>query len=708
MTQQGKTSDNSSGRDLFNQALEFHRQGDLVAAKNIYEQLLGMQPENPEVLHLLGVIALQNQELTKAIGLISKALVINPQMPAAFSNLGNAYKDQKDLDKALKCYQCALKLDPLFEDAISNIGNVFYDKRNYVEAMNFYNRAIALNPRHADAYYNRGNIYLHFDKNADALNDYTKSLEFNPSIVDAYLNRGQAYKKMGNYQAALADFTQVINMQPDHAEAYYHRAVTYFADNNHTLTALEDLKKAAQLKPDLDYLLSAIFFDKKAFADWDDLENLGKQLLEMAEKGNRVTTPFAFISHFDSLRQQLVVTQSWINAQLKKDEGGLPLLPKIPRKEKIHLGYFSSDFNEHPVTYASAGLFRHHDKSKFKITGFYFGRKKDATVESLSKTFDEFYDIADLTHVEVTELARKLKIDIAIDMNGCTSGSRPAVFLYQAAPIQVNYLGYPGTMGTLLMDYIIADEVVIPPESRKYYTEKIANLDCFMPHDDQLKVSGKKFTRTELGLPEEGFIFCGFNNSYKITSQVWDVWMNILKAVPKSTLWLSYRNGPTSDNLRKEAKARGVDANRIIFAPRMDDVREHLARLQCADLLLDTYPYNAHTTASAALWAGLPVLTRAGESFASRVAASLLSTCQMPELIVRTPEEYQALAIDLANNPQKIAAFKKRLSDYRDSNPLFNSKNYTRKLENLFCQMYERSQSGLIPENLKYQNEQRN
>jgi len=692
----------------FNLALEFHRRGDLISAKEIYTRLLVSHPENAEVLHLLGVIALQNQELTKAIGLISKALVINPQMPAAFSNLGNAYKDQKDLDKALKCYQCALKLDPLFEDAISNIGNVFYDKKNYVEAMNFYNRAIALNPRHADAYYNRGNIYLHFDKNVDALNDYTKSLEFNPSIVDAYLNRGQAHKKMGNYPAALADFSRVIEMQPRYAEAYYHRAVTYFAENNHTLTALEDLKKAAQLKPDLDYLLGAIFFNKKAFADWEDLENLGKQLLEMAEKGNRAITPFAFISHFDSLSQQLNVTKIWITSQINQDTTGLSPLQKIPRKEKIHLGYFSSDFNEHPVTYASAGLFRNHDKSKFKITGFYFGRKKDATVESLSKTFDEFYNIADLTDVEVTELARKLKIDIAIDMNGCTRGSRPAIFLNQVAPIHVNYLGYPGTTGTLLMDYIIADEVVIPPESRKYYTEKIAYLDCFMPHDNQLKVSDRKFTRSELDLPEEGFVFCGFNNSYKITSQVWGQWMDILKGVPQSVLWLSYRNDPTSNNLRKEAQARGVDPARIIFARRMDDVGEHMARLKCADLFLDTYPYNAHTTATVALWAGLPVLTCTGQSFASRVAASLLSTCQIPELIVRTPEEYQALAIDLGNKPQKIADFKKRLSSYREKNPLFDPEKYTRKLENLFCQMYERSQSGLIPENLKYQNEQRN
>lgn len=707
MSSQGKSSDDTTRHDLLNQALAFHHQGNLAAAKNIYEEILSKHPESAEALHLLGVIALQTKDLTKAVGLISKALVINPQMPAAFSNLGNAYKDQKELDKALKCYQCALKIDPLFEDAISNIGNIFYDKKNYVEAMNFYNRAIALNPYHADAYYNRGNIHLHFDKNSDALSDYSKALEFNPSIVDAYLNRGQAYKKMGNYSAALADFNKVIEMQPDCADAYYHRAVTYFANNDHTLAALEDLKKAAELKPDLDYLLSAIFFDKKAFADWLDLETLGKKILTMSLSGSRTCTPFAFISHYDSLSQQLQVTQTWMNSQGKKDISGLSLLQKLPRGKKIHIGYFSSDFNEHPVTYASAGIFRHHDKSKFKITGFYFGRHRDSVLQRVAQCFDEFYDIANLSDIEVTELARKLKLDIAVDMNGCTSGSRPAVFLNQAAPVQVNYLGYPGTMGTLLMDYIIADEVVIPTESRKYYTEKVAYMDCFMPHDDQLKVADKKFNRQELGLPDDGFIFCGFNNSYKITPQVWDIWMNILKAVPKSVLWLSYRNEPTSINFLKEATARGVESNRIIFAPRLKDVGEHLARLQYADLLLDTYPYNAHTTASAALWAGLPVLTKMGESFASRVAASLLTACRMPELITQTADEYQSMAIDLANNPNKIVDFKKRLHAYKETNPLFNSAIYTRKLENLFCQMYERSQSGLIPEIINLKNEPR-
>ena len=698
-------TDTSSGEapemNQFNQALEFHRCGNLTSAREIYERLLVSNPKNAELLHLLGVIALQTKDYEKAIGLISKALVINPQMPNAFSNLGNVYKEQNQIDKAMKCYQCALKIDPLFADALSNIGNIYYDQGKYAEAMNFYNRTIEINPDHADAYYNRGNVFLHFSKNPAAISDYSKALALDPLIVDAYLNRGQAYKKIANYSAALADFSHVIEMQPRYAEAYYHRAITYFADNDQTLAALDDLKKAAQLKPDLDYLLSAIFFDKKAFADWDDLEILGKQLVEMSTQGKRAITPFAFISHFDSLRQQLIVTQTWITSQIKKAEGGLSLLQKIPRKERIHVGYFSSDFSEHPVTYASAGLFRHHDKNKFKITGFYFGRKKDATVESLSKDFDEFYDIADLSDIEVTELARKLKIDIAVDMNGCTSGSRPAVFLNQVAPIQVNYLGYPGTMGTLLMDYIIADEVVIPVEAQKYYTEKIAYLDCFMPHDNQLKVSDKKFTRSELGLPEEGFVFCGFNNSYKITTDVWDIWMNILKSVPKSVLWLSYRNEPTCNNLRQQAQVRGVDASRIIFARRLNDVREHMARLRSADLFLDTFPYNAHTTASAALWAGLPVLTRSGESFASRVAASLLSACRLPELIVHTPEEYQALAIDLAHKPQKIEEFKKKLSGSRDGNPLFNSEKYTRKLENLFCQMYERSQSGLIPENIK-------
>jgi len=687
--------------DLLREAVRQHRIGNLILAEKLYKEILQSDPQNAEAMHLLGVIDFQGGNFDSAIGKISSAIVINPNMPEAFSNLGNVYKSKKDNQKAIKCYQCALKLNPLFEDALSNIGNIYYDQKKYNLAMDFYCRAIEVNANHADAHYNRGNIFLHLHKYALAVSDYNKALELEPSIADAYLNRGQAHKKMGNYQIALADFSQVIKLQPGSAEAYYHRAITYFASNDNSLAAFEDLKSALQINPKLDYLLSTFFFRKKCFVDWADLEALISKILEMARLGDRAITPFTFVSHFDDPSLQLMITKTWINAQGKSEKSNLASLEKLPREAKIHIGYFSSDFNEHAVTYASAGLFRSHDKSKFKITGFYFGRHKDSMLARVAGYFDEFYNVADLSDVEVTELARKLKIDIAVDINGSTAGARPAIFLNQAALIQVNYLGYPGTMGTLMMDYIIADQTVIPAENQKYYTEKIAYMDCFMPHDNQLLVSDKKYSKSELGLPTEGFIFCGFNNSHKITPKVWALWMNILKNVPKSVLWLSCGNDFTMQNLLKEAHACGVESSRIIFAPKFKDISEHLARLSCADLLLDTYPYNAHTTASAALWAGLPVLTRTGESFASRVAASLLSTCQLPELIVQTDDEYQSKAIDLANNPLKISDIKKRLSDYRDKNALFDTANYTHKLENLFCQMYERGQAGQSPENLK-------
>jgi predicted O-linked N-acetylglucosamine transferase (SPINDLY family) len=705
MSPSGSYSGDSPQINLFNQAFALHRRGEFEAAQKIYKEILQSDSKNAEVLHLLGVIALQKKDFPSAIKFISQAIEINPQMSVAFNNLGAAYKEQKDYVKALESLQCALKLDPVSADALSNIGNIYSDEKKYSLAMDFYYRAIKANPHHADAYYNRGNIYLHSHKYALAVGDYNRALEFDPGITDAYLNRGLAYKKMGNYQAALTDFSQVVKMQPGYAEAYYHRAITCFSTNDNSLAAFEDLKSALQINSKLDYLLSAFFFRKKFFADWSDLEALGSKLLEMAKSGDRAITPFTFVSHFDDPSQQLMITKTWINAQSKSGETDLGSLKKSTRKEKIHIGYFSSDFNEHAVTYASAGLFRSHDKSKFKITGFYFGRHKDSMLARVAGYFDEFYNVADLSDVEVTELARKLKIDIAVDLNGSTAGARPVIFLNQAATIQVNYLGYPGTMGTPIIDYIIADEYVIPVESQKYYIEKIAYMDCFMAHDDQLLVSGKKYSKSELGLPTEGFIFCGFNNTHKITPKVWSLWMNILKSVPNSVLWLSCGNDFTTQNLLREALACGVESTRIIFAPKFKDIGEHLARLRCADLLLDTYPYNAHTTASAALWAGLPVLTRSGESFASRVAASLLCTCHLPELIVRTDEEYQSRAIDLANNPMEISDIKKRLSDYRDKNPLFDTASYTRKLENLFCQMYERGQLGLIPENLNFENE---
>jgi protein O-GlcNAc transferase len=706
MPKNNSMSDDGGQIGYYEQAVGFHKMGELSKAKEIYETILKTEPRNADVLHLLGTIALQDKDYPKAIGLISDALAINQQMPGAFNNLGIVYKELKEYEKAMKCYQCALQLDPMFEDAVSNMGVVLLEVKKYDQALNLFNQLATKNPKRLDAYYNRGLIYLNTDKNDLAVGDCNKVLELDSSTVDAYLNRGQAYKKLGNYTAALADFSQVIKLRPTYGEAYYHRAVTYFLNNDQTLAGLDDLNKTYQLNPDFEYLLSAIFFYKKVFCEWTNLDLLIREILDKLKIGKKVITPFAFISHFDSPLEQLNITQTWINYQNNQKKGSLTLLPKVPRKEKIHLGYFSSDFSEHPVSYASAGLFRHHDKSRFKLTGFYFGQKKDAILQSMAGSFDEFYHVANFSDLEITELARKLQIDIAVDMNGCTFGSRPAIFLNQAAPIQVNYLGYPGTIGALMMDYIIADRVVIPAESQKYYIEKVAYMDCFMPHDNQLTISDKKFSKEELGLPKEGFIFCGFNNTHKITQSVWILWMNILKSVPKSVLWLSHKNESASNNLLKEAESRGVDSERIIFAPRFKDVSEHLARLQYADLFLDTYPYNAHSTAGAALWAGLPILTRVGESFASRVAASLLTTCQMSELVVKTPEEYQAMAIDLATHPEKLIRIRKDLLNCRQKNKLFDTKAYTHNLENLFFQMYERYQNGLRPENIN--NEPRN
>jgi predicted O-linked N-acetylglucosamine transferase (SPINDLY family) len=315
--------------------------------------------------------------------------------------------------------------------------------------------------------------------------------------------------------------------------------------------------------------------------------------------------------------------------------------------------------------------------------------------------FDKFYDVSLASDLDIINLARKEELDIAIDMNGCTAESHPNVFLNQVAPIQVNYLGYPGTMGTSQMDYIIADPVVIPATSQKFYSEKIAYLKCLMPHDNELELSNKNYSKTDLDLPEKAFIYCAFNNSYKINSRIWKNWMTILTRVPNSVLWLSYNSLISSKNLKKAAEAYGVDPKRLIFAHRWPDVREHFSRLSVTNLFLDTYPYNAHTTASAALWAGVPVLTMQGETFASRVASSLLITSQLPELIVTTDEDYVNLAVDLALDLQKLANIKMRLSTFRLNNPLFQTKWYTKEIENLFIQMYERKWNQQAPDNIE-------
>jgi predicted O-linked N-acetylglucosamine transferase (SPINDLY family) len=380
----------------------------------------------------------------------------------------------------------------------------------------------------------------------------------------------------------------------------------------------------------------------------------------------------------------------------------LPAIPKRPAHEKIRVGYFSADYYNHVVMHLMAELFERHDRSKFELIAFSFGAESnDDMRRRTAKSFDDFIDVRNKSDKDVALLSRDLEVDIAVDLMGFTANGRPGIFALRAAPIQVNYLGYSGTMGADYIDYIIADSIVIPENSKQYYCEKIVYLpNSYQVNDCKRSISEKAFTRAELGLPPMGFVFCCFNSNYKITAQVLDCWIRILKKVEGSVLWLFESDAKAASNLRQKVLTSGVNPERLIFAKRVPLLGEHLARYRSADLFLDTLPYNAHATASDALWVGLPVLTCLGETFAGRVAASLLSATDLPELVTTTPEAYEVLAIELATHPDRLKAIKQKLAKNRLTAPLFDSELFTKHIQTAYIAMYERYHAGLAPSDI--------
>jgi predicted O-linked N-acetylglucosamine transferase (SPINDLY family) len=377
-------------------------------------------------------------------------------------------------------------------------------------------------------------------------------------------------------------------------------------------------------------------------------------------------------------------------------------MQKKKLNKKIRIGYYSADFREHAMSYLLANLFEQHDKSKFELIAFSFGSEKNDEIKNrISNSFDKFVDVNSKSDKEIYKLSKDFKIDIAVDLMGFTQNSRFNIFIQRCAPIQVNYLGYPGTSGANCIDYLIADKILIPKENQKYFSEKIVYMpDSYQVNDSKRKISDKVFTKKELNLPEDGFVFCCFNQSYKITPYVYDIWMKLLKRVDGSVLWLIKDSDIGSHNLKKEAQKRGVEPDRIIFAEKMSN-SEHLARHRLADLFIDTFPYTAHTTCSDALWSGLPVITKMGESFVSRVSASLLTAIGLPELITKTEKDYEELTFKIARDKSLLNEIKKKLNKNRAIKPLFNTKLFTKNIESAFQIMHERYHSDIPIKNIE-------
>jgi predicted O-linked N-acetylglucosamine transferase (SPINDLY family) len=429
--------------------------------------------------------------------------------------------------------------------------------------------------------------------------------------------------------------------------------------------------------------------------DWRGMSADVEQIATGLRHGFPVALPFISLAILPDPKLHKLAAESWIQQECPPD-ASLGAIAARPRAPKIRVGYFSADFRAHPVAHLTAGMFEQHDRSKLELTAFAFGPGTgDAMRVRMSKAFDRFIDVHERTDIEVAALARDLEIDIAVNLNGITENSRSKLFSLRAAPIQINYLGYPGTMGAPFMDYLIADGVVVPRGHQPDYSEKIVYLPgSFMPFDSSYPIAERAFTRHELGLPDTTFVYCCFNNSLKLTPEIFGAWMRILARNDGSVLWLSHTNPVAVGNLREEAARRGIDGRRLIFAQRLDSLPDHLARIRSADLFLDTFPYNAHATALDALWAGVPLLTRAGDSFASRVAASLMSAIGLPQLVTRSLCDYEELAVGLAADPDRLKQMRATLAQNRPTTSLFDTARYVRNLEAAYETIYDRYLAG--------------
>jgi predicted O-linked N-acetylglucosamine transferase (SPINDLY family) len=557
-----------------------------------------------------------------------------------------------------------------------------------------------LNLRRPELYNNRGSALLALERHREALENYDEAIRLNPEFADAYCNRGNALQRLKQYAAAVENYDKSILLKPNNADALYNRGNVLQALKQYK-AALESYDQAAVVNPQHEYLRGMRLHMRRFLGDWEGIEGEFRDVEARINRGEKGAVPFQILAMSSSPALQRRAAEIHVGDKFPA-RSSAGAIARRARRDRIRIGYFSADYHNHATTYLMAELLERHDRSRFEILGFSFGMNTaDEMGRRVSTAMDRFLDVRLLPDREVAQLSRELEVDIAVDLKGFTHESRTGIFAARAAGIQVSYLGYPGTMGADYIDYLIADPTLIPEASRQYYSEKIVYLpDSYQVNDSQRLISAKPRARADEGLPDGAFVYCCFNNAYKISPAVFDVWMRVLGRVEGSVLWLLEENPWVAGNLRKEAARRGIAPERLVFAKPLP-LAEHLARQRLADLFLDTLPYNAHTTASDALWAGLPVLTRMGETFASRVAASLLRAIDLPELVTATEAEFEELAVALARDRERYRALRERLKENRLRAPLFDTRAFTSHLEAAYSAMHERYQAGLAPEHIE-------
>jgi protein O-GlcNAc transferase len=705
--QQGR---NSEALELIGKALEIHpdapemlanygnvlkAQGRFDEALLRYDRALALKPDYVAVLNRRGLVLRDMAHFARALESYDIALTLKPDHAEALGNRGVVLSDMGRHEEALDSFAQALVVTPDFPDILSNRALTLKSLKRYDAALDSVEHALKIHPEFAEAWNNRGIILFDLKRMGDAIASYERALAIRPDYPEAFNNRAVALGSLKRFAEALADSEHAIALRPGFADALVNRA-NALSELNRPHEALASYEKALEIDPRHPNALSGLANAAMTVGDWVRTHALAGVLKEEVMAGVAVIQPFVLMGYWDDNALQLRCAQNYVR------QSGPGLTPPLWTGErydhdKIRIAYLSADFHQHVTAALTAEMFERHDRDRFEVTAVSYGPDDASAMRTrLMAAFDRFHDARQQSDSQVAALLRQWEIDIAVDLGGHTSGARPWVLAHRPAPVQAKYMGYPGTSGSGFIDYLIADRIVVPADQEKFFSEKIAAFPDTLWVTDTRRAVASTPSRAEAGLPQNGFVFCCFNHNWKITPPLFDIWMRLLNKVEGSVLWLLESNNSIQGNLRRETALRGVDPARLIFAGRTSS-QKHQARQELADLFLDTLPYNAHTTASDALWAGLPLITTPGQSFPARVAASILSAAQMPELVAPNLAAYEALALDLAQAPEKLKAIREKLMASRSSAPLFDTARFTRNLEFAFTTMLDIRHRGEQP-----------
>ena len=686
---------------LFKQALHALEINNSKQAISLLKKIVNHDATIAEAWYNLAKAYIAADNRAKAQKALAKANQLTRSSADAQNSIGLLYLKLKAFDMAEQCFQQAIKLQPDFAFAHANLALLCVHRQKLDIAQEHMRQALALQP-------NDAGIQANLSALKNAQRDYVAAeaaarcaLKQNNTHSQAWFNLGFSLFYQFKYDEAGKALQATLTYDSKDDAALYYLAQILGELKRHK-EGLECIKRAIALNKEAVKYLGVKIGQQLKICDWSgDFISTRKTLLNQIKCQKEACVPLTLHALSDDQKLNYTLAQIYASDKYPVDLS-LPAILQKADSERIKVGYFSADFGNHPVSHLLAKVLELHDLNAFDVYAFSLRDRKDEMKEKLLSILGgRFIDVSEFSAKEIALLAREYGIDIAVDLGGYTSRSRTEIFAYRAAPIQINYLGFAGTMGVEYMDYIIADQVVIPREFRQFYSEKIIYLpDCHQPNDSTKQISTELATRNDSGLPENRIVYCCFNNPHKIIPEIFDQWMNVLKGVEDSVLWLFDTNPDVISNLRKEASIRGVDPERIIFAKRVESLADHLARIQLADLFLDTFPYNACTTASDALWAGLPLLTRNGQSMVSRMASSLLSALNLPELITDNSDDYVNKAIEFGNHPERLKAIREKLAANKKTSSLFDSEVYARRLEKAYQTIYERYQSGLAPDSI--------